>query len=111
MNVIKFSKDYPKLEDRVFTTIRRYDRYKIGELVAIRTPKKQFYATILHKFKAVMGDLHAKFLCYDTDTLNDTEAYDVFNSFYRNPVTPFDKMTVLILERFDSQSSSGSVKE
>ena len=102
MKVIKFSKHYSKLEDRLFTTIRRYDRYKTGELVAIRTPKKQFYATILHKFRAIIGELDPKLLYYDTDLSDLTEVFDLFNSFYKNPITPFDSMTVLILRRKDN---------
>lgn len=107
MKILKFSKDYSKLEDRVFTTIRRYDRYKVGEIVSVKTPTKQFHVLILHKFKSKAKDLHKEFLCYDTDTDNLIEAINVLNSFYKKPINDFEKMTILILEKFRSDYKNG----
>ena len=99
MKNIKFSQDYSKLNDRVFTTIRRYDRYKVGETVSVKTPTKKFYALILHKFKCFAKELHEEFLCYDTDTENLVEAIKVLNSFYKKPINDYEKLTILILKK------------
>lgn len=98
MREIKFSHHYSKLNDNLFTTIRRYDRYNVGEEVIIRTPERSFSATILHKFKARIGELNPELLYYDTDKTNLGDVFALFNSFYRNKVTSLDRMTVLILK-------------
>ncbi len=105
MQVIKFSKDYPKLEDNVFTTIRRYDRYQIDDKVIIETPTKEFEAIIIHKFKETLGLLGLEFLLYDTGTNTFSEALKVLNSFYRKAIKTDEKVTILIIRKLQGSSS------
>jgi len=45
---MKFSKDYSKLDKPIFTTIRKYPGYMVGQVLTINTPTKKFMAKVTH---------------------------------------------------------------
>ena len=86
MKTMKFSKDYTKLDDRVFTTIRRRDKWEAGETVKVEAPTKNFHAKIIYHCGVMLDDLSTEVLCYDTDTETREKALTLLNSFYRKPL-------------------------
>lgn len=43
---MKFSRDYSKLDNPTFTTIRKYPGYMIGQIIPINTPTRKFMARV-----------------------------------------------------------------
>jgi len=99
MTYIKFSHDYPKLEENIFPTIRRYDRYDLEEHIQVKTPTTEFPAIIIGKTKMRLDQISDNFVCYDTNTPNRLEAIKVLNSFYRKPIVDDEILTVLHLRK------------
>lgn len=98
MNYIKFSHDYRKLQDRLFTTIRRRDDYpEVGEEVQVRAPSSSFAAVILWKILITLEEIPTSLLCHDTDTETRENALKLLNSFYRKPIQPFENLTLILL--------------
>lgn len=96
LQVIKFTHDYPKLDDEKFTTIRRYGgRYKVGEVYEVKAPSQRFIAFLVSKEKKTLEEMSTAFLCYDTNTANREEAIKVLNSFYKKPISETEKLSVL----------------
>ncbi|MHA1409801.1 MAG: hypothetical protein ACTSQY_05785 [Candidatus Odinarchaeia archaeon] len=62
---IVFSRWYSKLEDKVFTTIRRYDRYEENQIYLIVTPRYSFYARLYLKEKLALKEISTGFLLED----------------------------------------------
>ena len=110
MKYLKFSHHYPKLEHKIFPTIRRRDRYAVGSTILIKEPEHQFEAKILIKFHKRLFQIPTPLLCYDTNTETREEAIELINSFYRNPLSDLEHLTILFLEKLD-QSSSRNLKE
>ena len=86
--VLKFSRDWTKLQDRVFTTIRKsHPPYEgpEGESWSVQTPTKTFTAKLLLNTNTSIDDLSDSLLMYDTDSPTREEALQKINSFYRDP--------------------------
>lgn len=72
---IKFSYNYKKLKDRMFTTIRRYTPQKyvyyssnVGKVFDVLVnDKKQFQAKLIQVFSTHFNSLTKEFIEYDTD--------------------------------------------
>ncbi len=69
---MKFSKDYSKLDSRIFTTIRKNTRYNrvlgnTGSSILIMTPTKQFWAYIIAKNKIKKKQFTEKLARTDAD--------------------------------------------
>jgi len=101
LSVIKFSRNYRKLRGGLFTTIRRYDKYKVGELYTVRVenPRYEFTAMLIAKFKVRLEDLPREFLLYDTDIEDKDDAIEYIKGFYRRPVDKDEKFTVLLFDK------------
>jgi hypothetical protein len=99
--IIKFSKNFPKLDKDKFTTIRRYDKYKEGGLLKVRTPKTTFQAVISRKTKKPLGEIDTPFLLEDTNTQTREEALKLINSFYRKPLQDQEVVTILYLTKIE----------
>lgn len=65
---MKFSREYSKLNDRVFTTIRGYNSYQEGQIILIRSPTREFRARILLKTPVKFKEIPEELLQYDTDS-------------------------------------------
>lgn len=88
--VLKFSRDWPKLDAPIFTTIRKsHAPYEAdeGTVFDVETPTRRFTAVLLFNTGSSIEDLSTDLLCYDTDTKTREEALAVLNGFYRNPPT------------------------
>ena len=98
---LKFSRDYNKLDDELFTTIRRYDKphYKEGNVILIKSPHKTFEAIIIMKLKRKLKNIPIDFLLQDTETHSYSKAMNLFRRFYTNPLNPNEEITILILKK------------
>jgi hypothetical protein len=70
MKVIKFSKDYTKLENYDFTTIRNKNKnLKLEEIVLIKTPTVEFKAEVTGSCKIPLKDMSCDLIAKDLDSL------------------------------------------
>jgi hypothetical protein len=99
---MKFSREYTKLQDRVFSTIRSYSFYNEGQVLECQTPIRTFRARLLLKTTIRFRDIPEYFLQYDTDNpeLLAAECRDEIRSFYRRDPPGDDYfMTIYWLEQ------------
>lgn len=95
---LNFSHHYDKLDKPIFTTIRRYDKYKAGEIYGVKVEGKAAgLCQVLDKYKKKYKDIPISLLKYDTGEQRREDILDLFNSFYRNPVEDDEEMTILLL--------------
>jgi hypothetical protein len=97
---ITFSHHYSKLNDVVFTTIRRHDHfYRMNQVRSIRlhdgTWKK---ARIMQVKKQKLMEMGSQFLKKDTDCLTREAAIHLLNSFYKTPIANDEVLTILVME-------------
>jgi len=100
---MKFSREYTKLQDRLFTTIRNHSFYNVGQVIPCRSPmqdswKARVLLKVPMKFKEIPEDL----LRYDTDCpeLSGLQIRDEIRAFYRRDAPNDDwEMTIYILEK------------
>jgi hypothetical protein len=88
--VLKFSRDWSKLKERMFTTIRKpHAPYDAPEMTIfqVETPTRKFLAVLTFSIETSINDLSTDLLTYDTDTDTREHALAVLNSFYRDPPT------------------------
>jgi hypothetical protein len=97
--IIKFSKNFSKLDKNKFTTIRRYDKYEEGGLLKVKTPKTTFEVIVSKKIKKPLGEIDTPFLLKDTDTKTREEALKLINSFYKKPLQDQEVLTILFLKK------------
>ncbi len=69
---MKFSKDYSKLGNQIFTTIRKNTRYNrvlgnTGSSILIMTPTRQFWAQIIEKNEIKKNQITEKLANSDAD--------------------------------------------
>ncbi len=70
MKTIEFNKDYSKLNDKFFTTIRKNDKHIFdNEIVCIKTPTKEFKAICDCFSKIKFKNIPSCLLCKDLDFL------------------------------------------
>ncbi len=68
MKVIKFDKDYKKLENYDFTTIRDHNKeIFLEEIVLIKTPTKSFKAEVTGLAKLPLKDIGCDLIAKDLD--------------------------------------------
>lgn len=99
---MKFSREYTKLQDRVFSTIRSYSFYNDEQVLECQTPVRTFHARVLLKMTMRFRNIPEAFLQYDTDSpeLSAAECRDEIRSFYRRDPPGDDYfMTIYWLER------------
>jgi hypothetical protein len=83
---MKYSKNYSKLDTIFYTTIRRYHKGKIGDILLETYPKGEHYAEIIGIRKFTLNEIPIQTLIADTDLFNRKEIYDLFQSFYSKPI-------------------------
>ena len=96
-----FTHEYSKLENNLFSTIRRYDHYPVGVIHRVTSPKRKFNAILILKIKMQLKEIPTPFLCYDTDKTTRKEAIHLLNSFYKLCIVPDEKLTILLLRKTD----------
>jgi len=99
---MKFSREYTKLQDRLFTTIRNHCAYGEGQIIPCETPLRVFKAKVLLKVPIRFRNIPLALLQYDTDNpeLSAEEIIDEIRGLYRSdPPDPNDVVTIYLLER------------
>lgn len=105
--VIPFSDRYIKLQNDIFPTIRRTDRYgSVGDVVEVhvRPTDERFDARIMAKQSITLNSIPDEFLVYDTRPYNGfgedwsfEDAVEKINGFYSNEIRENEKLVLLIL--------------
>jgi hypothetical protein len=99
---MKFSRQYTKLQDRLFTTIRDHSFYNEGQIIECRTPMGMIKARVLLKVPRRFNQIPEAFLQYDTDSPERSaeQIRDDIRDLYRHDAPENqDLMTVYLLER------------
>jgi hypothetical protein len=84
MKTVKFAKDFKKLDNDNFSTLRLHDKYKEGEIYKIKTPSKEFQARLMAKDFSKLKEIPNRYLMKDTDTTSYFEALKQLHEFYPN---------------------------
>jgi hypothetical protein len=103
---MKFSHDYSKLQDRLFTTIRAgQPRYSPGHEILCQTPTRTIKAMVIEARITNLPDLSLEFLRYDTDqrSASKKEVIDWILKLYQSPPDPIGNWTVYLLERLEPE--------
>ena len=89
MKLIPFSKDWSKLSQRLFITLRKSEKAQVGEVVKIYNKPNVvvFKACCLLVMKSTLGELSTALLCYDTDTHTRAAAIAEIQQFYKTSLT------------------------
>lgn len=57
MRILEFDKNYPKLKNKVFTTVRDHDKkFLIDEEIIVKSPKYEFNAQIIKIEHSTLGN-------------------------------------------------------
>ena len=103
MTSLRFSHGYRKLDDRVFTTVRREQLHVEGDVIDITFTSGQpsFKAVVLAIFRKSLREMTDVFLIYDTAHFASTrdEAQKLLNSFYEESIDPDEKLAVYLLKK------------
>src|SRR5512136_2370167 len=79
---MRFSQDWKKLDDRVFTTIRLHKtdaKYIPGQEVNVLGPTKRVSARVLFAFDYKLGNIPLSFLEYDLEAKPGERRQDLLN--------------------------------
>jgi hypothetical protein len=107
VDTMKFSREYTKLQDRLFTTIRDHSFYNEGQVIDCETPTGAFPARVLLKVAIRFRNIPEALLQYDTDSpgLSAAECREHIRSLYhRDPPGDDYIMTVYLLEKLPEAS-------
>lgn len=97
MKTIKFAKDFNKLEDDEFSTLRlegKQSKYSVNKEYKVVTPTKEFIAKCGYITSTYLKDISDDFLMQDTDTDTRDEALGVLMGFYPD-LTPESVLTCI----------------
>jgi len=99
VKILRFSFPYSKLKKNRFTTIRRGDKYKRGDIVQVFVGKRYvFYAKCIYKYKKMFFSLRTNFLRYDILPLQE-DTYFFFSRLYSDLLFGDAEMTIYIFEK------------
>lgn len=87
MQTIRFAKDFKKLDNDNFATIRLKDKYTEGEIYLIKTPTREFEARLMAKEYQRFGDIPKEYIVRDTETDTYSSAMRLFTNFYTDIFT------------------------
>ena len=97
---MKYSHNYGKLKVHNYTTIRRYSKGKVGDVVLETYPKGKHYAKIVKIERKALDDIYWTDLIFDTDCDTRGDAYRLFQSFYKKPINfANEKFYIYYLEK------------
>jgi hypothetical protein len=104
---MKFSQDWAKLNDRVFTTIRLHKtdlKFEPGQEVGVMGPTKRFNAKIVFACDWKLGNIPLSFLEYDLEAKPGERRQDLLNKLSKlygwlDPPEDKDLVTIYLLER------------
>ena len=103
MKTLVFSENWSKLNDRLFTTLRKTCSLKQNEKIQvyIKPTNNRFFATVLYKSYQNLSSISDSLITYDTDTKTREEAIKVFQQFYHLPIIGENQFYLLIIEKED----------
>ena len=81
-----YSHNYSKLGNKVYTTIRRYSKGKIGDIITEIYPNGTHRARVFDIKRETLDRLSLPFLNEDTDLFFRKNIYRLFQSFYKKPI-------------------------
>jgi hypothetical protein len=104
---MKFSQDWKKLDDRVFTTIRMHrtdSKFIPGQEVNVVAPTKRMNARVLFACDWKLGNIPMSFLEYDLEAKPGERRQDMLNKLgklygWLDPPEDKDNVTIYLLER------------
>jgi len=95
---MKYSHDYKKLNNMVYTTIRRYKKAKIGDKIMETYPSGKHLAFVVAESRFTLDELPLSLLQNDTDIEEWEDIFKLFQSFYPKPIDIYkDKFYVYVL--------------
>jgi hypothetical protein len=105
--MMKFSQDWAKLNDRVFSTIRLHKtdaKYVPGQEVSVMGPTKRFNARILFACDWKLGSIPLSFLEYDLEAKSGERRQDLLNKLSKlygwlDPPDDKDLVTIYLMGR------------
>ena len=105
--VMKFSQDWKKLDDRVFTTIRLHKtdtKFIPGQEVSIVAPTKRLSARVVSSCDWKLGNIPMSFLEHDFEANSGEKRQDLLNKLSKlygwlDPPEDKDLVTIYQLER------------
>ena len=83
---MKYSHDYAKLKVSNYTTIRRYKKANLHDIVVENFPSGCHKAQVVKIERRALADIYFTDLMFDTDCNSRAEAYRLFQSFYKKPI-------------------------
>lgn len=99
---MKFSREYTKLQDRLFTTVRAGVPYYFdGQKTVCESPSETFQVTVLIGIIVILDELPLALLRYDTDMprASREEIIAQICSLYQRPPNPRGDWSLYLLER------------
>lgn len=83
---MKYSHNYAKLKVSNYTTIRRYKKANLHDIVVETFPSGCHKAQVVKIERKALDDIYLTELLFDTDCNSRKEAYRLFQSFYKKPI-------------------------
>ena len=104
---MRFSQDWRKLDDKVFTTIRLHKgdpKYAAGEEVLVAGPTKRFTAKVVFACDWKLGSLPISFLEYDLEAKPGEKRQVLLNKLgklygWLDPPDDDDSVTIYLIQR------------
>lgn len=83
MKTVKFAEDFPKLNNKLFTTIRLPSKkLKTGKVYRIKTPTREFHAILNSQTVMRVCEIPVILLAYDTGIGSPIKAFAKLQEFY-----------------------------
>ncbi len=103
---MKYSHNYTKLTKPKYTTIRRYKKAKVGDIISENYPGGSHIARVVLEKRTTLDDVNLKTLLNDCDCDTRKDAYNLFQSFYKKKID-FEKerFYFYLMERIDLDGS------
>lgn len=96
--MVKFSHEYIKLSKKIFSTIRRNNnRYKMGHIYQIRTPKQNFKAKVIGSELISKTEIDDHLAQSDADMIAGGELVTLLEKWYGKI---YDNFVLLTLEKW-----------
>ena len=104
---MRYSHNYAKLKVHNYTTIRRYPKGKVGDIVLEIYPEGKHFSKIVKIERKTLGQLLLTELMFDTDCNTRNDAYDLFQSFYKKPINFHkDRFYIYYMEKYNEWTLS-----
>jgi len=98
---LPFSKNWSKLSQQMFTTLRKSKKISEGELakIIIKGIDGSIIARCLLVVKLPLASISSYLLCVDTDSKTREEAIAQIQAFYHNALTPGTNFFIHLFQR------------